>query len=60
MQKPTARAEMIVRLPCDVKVWIERQAQKNCASQNSEVIRAVRTRMEAEGLAAELQKSRAS
>jgi len=49
MQKRSDRAEMVVRLPQDVKVWIEREAQKNCASQNSEVVRAVRASMEAEG-----------
>jgi hypothetical protein len=49
MRKQLVRAEMVIRVPRDIKVWIGRQAQKNCASQNSEVIRAVRARMEADG-----------
>jgi hypothetical protein len=48
MRKRTERTEMLVRLPQDVKGWLERQAEKNCASQNSEVVRAVRARMESE------------
>ena len=46
MGKRSDRAEMVVRLPPEVKGWIERQARKNCASQNSEVVRSVRLRME--------------
>jgi hypothetical protein len=41
-------AEMVVRLPRDVKGWLEQEAQKNCASQNSEIVRSVRARMEQE------------
>ncbi|RMC35350.1 Arc family DNA-binding protein [Paracoccus alkanivorans] len=35
-----------LRLPVDVKAWLAEQAAKNGSSQNSEVIRAVRERME--------------
>jgi Arc/MetJ-type ribon-helix-helix transcriptional regulator len=35
-----------VRFPRDIKAWIEEQAEKNGSSQNSEVIRALRDRME--------------
>ncbi|WP_370158472.1 Arc family DNA-binding protein [Salipiger bermudensis] len=37
---------MQVRLPRDVKAWIEAQACENGCSQNSEVIRALRERMQ--------------
>lgn len=36
----------MVRLPHDLKLWVERQARKNGSSQNSEIIRAIRERME--------------
>lgn len=35
-----------LRLPQDVKNWVERQAKTNMSSQNSEIIRAIRERME--------------
>lgn len=35
-----------VRLPADVKLWIVKQAKKNGSSQNSEIIRAIRDRMD--------------
>lgn len=35
-----------LRLPVDLKTWIEREAKRNRSSQNSEIIRAVRERME--------------
>jgi Arc-like DNA binding domain len=38
-------AEMQVRLPPDVKGWLEQEAERNWTSQNSEIIRAVRTVM---------------
>ena len=37
-----------VRLPADVKAWLIEQAKRNGSSQNSEVIRAVRERMDRE------------
>lgn len=40
------RKPMQLRLPPDLKAWIEAEAAKNGASQNSEVIRAIRDRME--------------
>jgi hypothetical protein len=39
------RAEMQVRLPPDVKGWLEQEAARNWTSQNSEIIRAVRRTM---------------
>lgn len=35
-----------LRLPTDLKDWIAVQADKNASSQNSEIVRAVRERME--------------
>ncbi|MGR3792637.1 Arc family DNA-binding protein [Vannielia sp. SX4] len=40
------RKPMQLRLPAELKAWIEAEAKKNGSSQNSEVIRAVRDRME--------------
>lgn len=40
------RKPMQLRLPVDLKAWIASQADQNGSSQNSEVIRAVRERME--------------
>lgn len=40
------RKPMQLRLPPDLKRWIEEEAERNGCSQNSEVIRAVRERMD--------------
>jgi len=37
---------VLVRLPLDVKRWLEREAARNACSQNSEVVRCIRDRME--------------
>ena len=37
---------VLIRLPVDAKTWLEQQAQRNGSSQNSEIIRCVRDRME--------------
>lgn len=42
----TDRKPMQLRLPHDLKLWIAAQAAKNTNSQNSEVVRAIRERME--------------
>jgi hypothetical protein len=39
-------APILVRLPRDIKAWIEQQAARNGASQNSEIIRCIRSRMD--------------
>ena len=41
----TDRKPMQLRLPLDVKSWIAAEAAKNGASQNSEIIRAIRAAM---------------
>ena len=35
-----------VRLPVDLKDWISMEAERNGGSQNSEIIRAIRERMD--------------
>lgn len=42
----TEPKQLALRVPADVKAWLADQAKKNGSSQNSEVIRAVRERME--------------
>jgi hypothetical protein len=39
---------VMLRLPYDVKAWIEKESARTMASQNSEVIRLIRARMDAE------------
>lgn len=39
-------AKVLIRLPVDAKSWIEQQAQRNMSSQNSEIIRCVRDKMD--------------
>lgn len=41
----TDRKPMQLRLPPDLKAWLKAEAEKNGASQNSEVIRALRAAM---------------
>lgn len=41
----TDRKPMQLRLPPDLKAWLKAEAAKNGASQNSEVIRAIRAAM---------------
>ena len=38
--------KLVVRLPEDVKAWLRDEARRNASSQTSEVVRAVRDRME--------------
>ena len=37
---------LLVRLPPDVKAWLASEAVRNASSQTSEVVRAIRERME--------------
>jgi Arc-like DNA binding domain len=37
---------LLLRLPKDVEAWLESEAAYNGASQNSEIIRSLRARME--------------
>jgi hypothetical protein len=38
--------QLHVRLPADLKAWLAKEAARNGSSQNSEIIRALRERME--------------
>lgn len=42
-EKPKA---VLVRLPAEVKAWVENEARRTLASQNSEIVRCIRARME--------------
>ncbi|NUB42863.1 Arc family DNA-binding protein [Fertoebacter nigrum] len=42
----TERKPLQLRLPPDLKAWLKAEAEKNGASQNSEVIRAIRAAMD--------------
>jgi hypothetical protein len=37
---------LLVRLPVELKQWLEKESSRNLSSQGSEVVRAVRQRME--------------
>ena len=50
MRKPHVQLQL--RLPPDLKSWIEEQAEANAASQNSEIVRAIRERMQRESIEA--------
>lgn len=39
---------VLVRLPQDVKAFLDREAERNFASRNSEIVRSIRVRMETE------------
>lgn len=39
--------QVLLRIPNDVKMFLQEQADHNCGSVNSEIVRAVRARMEA-------------
>jgi hypothetical protein len=39
---------MLIRVPVDVKAWLEAEARRNLSSQSSEIIRSIRARMESE------------
>jgi hypothetical protein len=39
---------VLLRLPKDVKAWVEKEAARSLASQNSEILRCIRARMDGE------------
>jgi hypothetical protein len=41
-------ANVLVRLPHELKDWLVKEAARNCASHNSEIVRAIREKMERE------------
>ncbi len=42
----TIKKQVAIRLPVDVKIWLETQAALNASSQTSEIVRAIRERMD--------------
>jgi len=49
-----------LRLPLDVKAFIEAEASENASSQNSEIVRAIRAAMKAKKFESEMQKADAT
>ena len=47
MSKESSSVMMTLRLPLDVKRWLARQAKINFTSQNEQVIRTLRDKMDA-------------
>lgn len=43
-------SKLLVRLPIDVKAFLEREASENASSQNSEVVRCIRSAMKKVGV----------
>jgi hypothetical protein len=39
---------LLLRLPKDVKIWIEQESARTLASQNSEILRCIRAKMDAD------------
>jgi hypothetical protein len=37
---------VLVRMPEDIQMFLDREAEKNCASRNSEIVRSIRKRMD--------------
>lgn len=44
------RITTTIRLPLDVKIFLEHEASNNCSSQTAEIVRAVRTAMKEKGV----------
>jgi predicted transcriptional regulator len=40
--------QLMIRLPRDLKAWLEERARRNCSTQASEIVRALRDRQDAE------------
>ena len=39
---------VLVRLPADMKAWLEKEAARTLASRHNEILRSIRLRMDAE------------
>jgi hypothetical protein len=46
MSRKSEAVRVMARLPQEQKLWIEEQAERNFTSQNAEIVRAIRSRME--------------
>jgi hypothetical protein len=47
-QPPPDSVSFLVRLPVEMKAWIERQSRESFASQNAEIVRSIKIRMDLE------------
>jgi hypothetical protein len=45
--KQQATIKVLARITPEQKAWLEREAERNLSSQNSEIVRSLRYRMEA-------------
>jgi hypothetical protein len=45
---PPERHNLLVRVPVEIHTWLRAQSRRNASSQNSEIVRAVRERMDRE------------
>lgn len=43
--------QLKIRIPPDIKAFVEAEARENASSQNSEIVRAIRAAMKAKGAA---------
>jgi hypothetical protein len=48
MSQMQTTVPILVRLPVAMKIWLEAEAARNGASQNSEIVRTIRARMDSE------------
>lgn len=46
MEARTNTEKLQLRLPPELKLWLNKQAKRNGSSQNSEIVRALRERMD--------------
>jgi hypothetical protein len=44
----TETVQVLIRVPLDVKRWLELTAERTLATQNSEILRCIRARMDSE------------
>ena len=47
-EETTKTTTFLIRLPNDVLSWVEQEAARSLASRNSEIVRAIRQRMDSE------------
>jgi|BarGraIncu00222A_1022003.scaffolds.fasta_scaffold350380_1 hypothetical protein len=48
MSRKSEAVRVMARLPQEQKLWIEEQAERNFTSQNAEIVRSIRSRMESQ------------
>jgi hypothetical protein len=48
MRRKSVVIPILVRLPIAMKIWLEMEAAQNGSSQNSEIVRTIRARMDSE------------